>query len=121
MEKTTEKKTFKQKVSEELSIWKMTFKNLKKEMSENPETAGSLIVAAGSILVGGIGLAASLLKKNDEVNRINDDFVGSYWDLDIDLTNQRLLEMNQKMIDEGISKGEALDQLGWLKNEKKRK
>jgi len=121
MEKAAEKKTFKQKVSDEMKIWKETFKNLKKDLSEDPEKAGTFIAGALSLVGGLIGIGISLARNSNDENRIEDDFVGSYWNLDIDVTNQQLLELNQLMIDEGISKGEALNRLGWLKEEKKRK
>lgn len=121
MKNKTEKKTFKQKISEEVQIWKQTFKNLKTELSKDPEKAGTFIAGAISLISGLIFVGSSLARNGNEENRIEDDFVGSYWNLDIDVTNQQLLELNQLMIDEGISKGEALNRLGWLKEEKKRK
>ena len=122
MDKMADKKTLKRKVSDEMKVWKLTFKNLKKELSEDPEKAGSFVMAVGSIAVGLGGLIFSLARKDDESCRIHDDFVGSYYVTDHPLNNRELLEVNRKLMDENINSiGEALDELGYLKDEKKRK
>lgn len=121
-EKKVEKKTFKEKVSEEVKVWKMTFNNLKKDLSENPEKLGGLIGGAVTLGIGIFGLALGAANRREESCRIHDEQVGFDWVTDHPLTNQELLEVNRRLYEGQVdSLGEALRQEGYLKDEKKRK
>jgi len=114
----TEKKTFKEKVSEKVSSAKETAGNVVHFVAEN---AGAIIpiIFGGASLVMGI---ARMFNGHDkmEARYSSDDFTGERYLLNHPLANGEILELSEKM-EGGMTKGEALKEMGVLSDEKKRK
>lgn len=116
------KKTFKEKIHDELAVWKETGKIFWNNLKEHPEAIGYFV--SGLITIGGAGIALISNQQNkvEEGCKIHDEMTGFDWVTTHPLTNQELMEVNRKLYDEQIkSLGQALDEAGYLKKEKKRR
>ena len=115
------KKTWKEKVRDELIVWKETGKIFWNNLKEHPEKIGSFIT--GVITIGGgiIMFIGNPMEKAEENCRIHDEMTGLDWVTNHKLTNQEKLEVNGLIDNDGYSLGHALDTCGYLKKEKKRK
>lgn len=116
------KKTWKEKVHDELTVWKETGKIFWNNLKEHPEAIGYFV--SGMITIGGAGIAliGNQKSKEEESCRIHESITGFDWVTTHPLTNQELLEVNRRLYDEQIKGlGEALEAEGYLKKEKKRR
>ena len=112
----------KQKVVEKVEAGKVKAKEIKKYFDENPEKFGACIGALVTLALPIGGAIISFAGNDKESCKIHDDTIGSYWLTDHPLTNQELLEVNRKLFDgQCASLGEALQEEGYLKKEKRRK
>ncbi len=115
------KKTWKEKVHDELTVWKETGKIIWNNLKEHPEAIGYFV--SGLITIGGAGIALISNQQNkvEEGCKIHDEMTGFDWVTDHKLTNQEKLEVNGLIDNDGYSLGHALDTCGYLKKEKKRR
>lgn len=87
---------------------------------EHPEITLPFIVGLGSMAIGGAKAIANAGEKQLERCMVEDDVTGLKYLTDHPLNNDEILELSEKMVD-GQTKGEALNDMGVLKKEKKRK
>jgi hypothetical protein len=113
-----EKKTLKEKISEKANVAKEAAGNVVHFVAEN---AGAIvpIIFGGASLVMGIARMFSGQDKM-EARYSSDDFTGERYLLNHPLANGEILELSEKM-EGGMTKGEALKEMGVLSDEKKRK
>jgi len=81
------------------------------------------VVPAIGLTVSFISIIGSALSgdKKREACLVEDDFTGEDLMVKHPLTNSDILEMSDRMKTDGVTKAEALDDMGLLKNERRRK
>lgn len=123
MENTNEKQkvSFKEKVQNWFKGFKLKLKKTSDYLDENPEKAGALFGGLVTLGIGLYAMVAGAAAKEEEKCRIEDEYIGSYWVTDHPLTNKELMELNNRMLEsQYYNLGKALDECGYLKDEKKR-
>ena len=116
-----QKVSFKEKVQRKVDEWKTFKKKALDYFDEHPEAFGTVIAGLFTLILGGAGIVANRASKNEEKCRIEDERIGSYWVTDHPLTNSELMEVNNRMLEMQYEDvGFALEDLGFLKDEKKR-
>ena len=78
-----------------------------------------MISVAGSLVAGVVASANEKSKDYEEKCLVEDDITGQNFKTKHPMTNAEILELGERMID-GQPKGDALDAMGLLKNEKRR-
>lgn len=89
-------------------------------MVENPQFTLPFLSGLGMFVAGGGKWLASAERRMAEKCRVHDDVTEEYFMTKHPLTNEEILELGERMID-GQPKGYALDEMGLLRKEKKRK
>jgi len=116
------KKTLKEKIHDELTVWKEAGKIFLNDLKEHPEAIGGIVTGLITTIGAGIAIAGNRRDKAEESCRIHESITGFDWVTTHPLTNQELLEVNRRLYDEQINGlGEALEAEGYLKKEKKRR
>ena len=88
-------------------------------VKENPQVVPMILSGFGMLVGGGVRLIAGS-GKNNESCMIKDDVTGCEFKTKHPLTNDEILELGDRMID-GEWKGQALQEMGVLKKERRRK
>ena len=87
---------------------------------ENPQLTLPLLSGIGMLFGGGVKLAMNARKNRLKDCEFEDDFTGGTYRTSHPLTNDEILELERQM-NGGKSKGEALNDMGVLRKEKRRK
>ena len=87
-------------------------------MSKNPAMVATIIPMVGSLAFKGLSMLAGA-NQNDRCLS-EDDVTGEEFMLKHPLRNDEILELGSRMVD-GESKGEALNDMGLLRKERRRK
>lgn len=99
-------------------------KKVGKVIVEVTETNPSLIITIGmgigSAVIGILTGAASAQTDKYEHSKVEDDVTGLNYLAKHPLTNREILELSERKVD-GETTGEALENMGLLRNEKKRR
>lgn len=115
-EKEEKKKvSFKQRLQKFIWKRKEDFKFAVDYFDKNPEKFGTLIAALFGITVGSITMIKSSVNAKEEKCKVSDYLTGACWVTEYPLTNEDWLKINDLMNSEGISLGQALNKLGYLK------
>ena len=85
-------------------------------VSKNTDWLVPSILMGAPIVLGGLAAIGG-----DKHPSTYDPYMNEYLNLDHKLTNQELVQANKIMREEDVSKAEALNEMGVLKYEKKRK
>lgn len=96
------------------------FISIGKFLKEHPEHMVTTVTGAIGIVVTATGFAIKCFSGNSENCYVPDEVTGMNYLTDHPLTNSEIMELSDRMID-GESTGEALTNMGVLKNEKKRR
>lgn len=91
-----------------------------KVITSRPAMAFSAFVAVGGTMVGILSGAGQLGKDSYEHSKVTDEVTGLDYLAKHPLTNSEILELSDRMVD-GETTGEALNNMGLLRNEKKRR
>ena len=91
-----------------------------KFLSDHPQLIIPIISGVGMLISGGYRIAANGNKEYMEHCRVQDEVTEEYFLTNHPLTNTEILELGERMID-GQTKGDALNSMGLLRNENKRK
>ena len=94
-------------------------KSFSKFVEENPSILLPMVSLAGSLVFNGLRMLAGGNDRNEKC-MVEDDVTGEHLVTKHPLTNAEILELADRMID-GQPKGSALDDMGLLRNEKRRK
>lgn len=108
-----ERKSVKEWISEKKNNF-LTF------CGEHPQIILPIISGIGMLVSGGIRLASEQGNKRLDSCKVRDDVTEEYFLVAHPMTNTEILELGERMID-GESKGRALNDMGLLRDEKKRK
>ena len=87
---------------------------------EHEDVMGALITFGFTALPGIVAVVGGIIGKNAEGSYVEDDVTGLEFRTKHNLTNKEILELGDRMID-GQTKGDALNEMGLLKKEKKRR
>lgn len=79
-----------------------------------------LIAPLASIIIGGFTALTNGGEKRYDKCKVEDDLTGEEFIVKHPLTNDEILELGDRMVG-GFPKGRALEDMGLLKNEKRRK
>lgn len=110
------KKSFIERTKE----WAVDIKDgIKKTWNEDPKSIMPFVYGGLAITYGVIKTMLGMAQ-NDNV-RIKDDVTGLDYIASHRPTNDEILELSNRMTYQGQSKGEALNEMGLLKDEKRRK
>ena len=82
-------------------------------LAENPQITMSLFSALGTIGLGGVIAVSRANKRRIEACQVEDDVTGETFMVDHPLSNDEILELNERM-QSGQSKAEALKDMGLL-------
>ena len=97
------------------------FKTVCKVADENPGLVFEAAVIIGGVFIGGLkALASGGSSSYQEKCLIESDVSDQCYKVKHPLTNQEILELDDKLVD-GMTTGEALDNMGLLRKERKRK
>lgn len=116
-ENKTEKKNIfvktKEKFKEKRKKAKENKERLFHFLAENPQITMSLFSAIGTIGIGGAIAVSKASRRHLEACQVEDDLTGENFLVDHPLTNDEILELNERMRC-GQSKAEALRDMGLL-------
>lgn len=86
------------------------------------ENLGWIIPAAG-LTISGLGAISGLFSGTKKLEKclVEDNYTGEDLLVKHPLTNSDILEMSDRMKEDGVTKAEALYDMGLLRNEKRRK
>ncbi len=87
---------------------------------ENPQFTLPFLSGLGMFIAGGGKMLINAERRQAEKCRVKDDVTEEYFMTEHPLTNGEILELNERMID-GQTKGYALNEMGLLRKEKRRK
>ena len=86
----------------------------------NPGAVVTLAFSVGGAIIGMITGAANAESRKYEMCKVEDEVTGLDYLTSHPLTNSEILELSDRMVD-GQTTGEALENMGVLRNEKKRR
>lgn len=117
-EKNVEKQTIfvkaKKKIKEKTDKAKETAGNIFHFFAEHPEVTQAVFSGLATLGFGGIMAASRAGKQRLEACRVDDDITGERFLVEHPLTNDEILELNQRMSC-GESKASALESMGLLR------
>lgn len=91
-----------------------------KVCEENPTLIFTLAMSVGGGLIGILSGATNINKERDEKCLVEDNITGCEYLTKHPLTNSEILELSDLVVS-GQTRGEALDSMGLLRKEKKRR
>lgn len=89
-------------------------------LEEHSSMVYTIVSVGGAVIAGTIAGISQVGSTNRESCNVEDDVTGLNYRTKRPLTNQQILELSDRMID-GESMGGALDEMGVLKKERRRK
>jgi hypothetical protein len=106
---------FKQRI-QNAKIWvKNKLKKANDFFEKNPEAIGSLVMVLGGAIISIFTFAKSAANAEEEKCRVQDGDTSACWVTKSPLTNEDWLKITELMDSEGISLGQALNKLGYLR------
>lgn len=110
-----------QEKGEQAKKWGEKKKNeVTETVKKYPFIVKPILIATGTILVGIFKTVNSIQEGKTNKCKVESDISGLDYIVKHPMTNQEILELDQKMAD-GERKGEALDDMELLKKERRRK
>lgn len=89
-------------------------------LAEHPEVTIPLLSSVGMLIGGGVRIISNAGNRNLDHCRVQDDITDEEFLTEHPLTNDEILELGRRM-NLGEPKGVALQEMGLLRNERKRK
>lgn len=88
-------------------------------VEENPGLIIPILSGAGMLVSGVLAAANGKTDEREKMCLVEDDITGQNFKTIRPMTNSEILELGERMVD-GQTKGDALNTMGLLKNEKRR-
>ena len=88
---------------------------------QSPETFMKIAMIGGSVLVGLLSGAVNMESSKNKQCLVKDDVTGCNYLTKHPLNNSEILELENRMINGGETHGEALNNMGLLRKDKKRR
>ncbi len=89
-------------------------------LEEHENMVYTIVSVGGAVIAGAIAGVSQIGNMNPESREIEDDVTGLKFRVKKPLTNQQIMELGDRMID-GEPMGNALDDMGVLKRERRRR